>query len=253
MRVERRFTDVGGYRFYSVHSGAGPPVVLLHGLSGSARWWRHTLPALAEGYSVHIPDLIGFGRSRRRGGDQPDIPTLARLLVAWLDAQGLDRTHLVGHSMGGQLSVHIAASHPTRIDRLVLVSAAGIPRPRSVAELARFVAEMAPPRAWGRLTFLPTIATDALRAGPRVLWRATRHLLADDIRPLLPRIVHPTLLVWGRLDPLTPVDHGRIIAESIPGARLVIFEDAAHNPMADRPAAFNELVVSFLAGADGAA
>lgn len=245
VELERRYTSVGDFRFHSVHAGAGAPVVLLHGLSGSHRWWRYTLPALSREYRVHVPELIGFGGSRP-AVVQPEIRRMAELLVAWLDALAVERAHLIGHSMGGQISIHVAARWPDRVERLVLVSAAGIPRKRSLPELARFLAEVVPPRAWGRPSFLPTIAQDALRAGPFVLLQAARYVLADDVRSLLPAIASPTLLVWGRLDPLTPLQHAWILADQIPNARLFVIPDAAHNPMADRPATFNEVVLSFL-------
>src|SRR5690606_33719393 len=98
-------------------------------------------------------------------------------------------------------------------------------------EAARMVAGALPPRRWGAPTFVPTIAADALRAGPRALMLATRHLLSDDVTKLLPRITCPSLVVWGELDPLVPLAHGRRMAALIPGARFVVLRDAAHNPM----------------------
>jgi pimeloyl-ACP methyl ester carboxylesterase len=249
MRSERLYTEIDGYRFHSLHAGAGSAVVLLHGLAGSSRWWRYTLPALASTFHTHIPELIGFGRSRP-APHQPDIPTMASLLLAWMDEIGLGHAHLVGHSMGGQIAIHAATQQPERIGRLVLAAAAGIPRPLAPAEVARFLAEIVPPRAWGRLSFLPTIAFDTARAGPWVIWRAFRHLLADDVRPLLPTLAAPTLLIWGRFDPLVPLAHGRQMAELIPDARLRIIPDAGHNAMADRPERFNDLLLSFLETGD---
>jgi len=244
--LERRYTRVGDYRIHSVHAGEGDPVVLVHGLSGSHRWWRFTLPELARRHRVHVPELVGFGDSRRPAGRQPTILEMAGVVRQWLDALRLDRVDLVGHSMGGQILVHVAAATPGRVRRLVLADAAGVPRMLTVAELARLASELIPPRAWGRLTFLPTIALDAVRAGPLVLHDALRHVLADDIRPLLPQIRSPTLVVWGELDPLTPLEHGRLIAEAIPDARLLVLPGAAHNAMADRPEDFNRAVLAFL-------
>jgi len=246
MSLVQRDTEVAGYRFHSVHAGEGAPVVLLHGLAGSHRWWRYTLPALASDFRLHVPELVGFGGSRGAPVPRGGIPEMMELLVKWLDALEIDRPHLVGHSMGGQISIHLAAKHPERISRLVLVSAAGVPRRRSPAELVRFFIEVAPPRSWGRPEFLPTMVRDALRAGPRTLLRTTAHILADDVRPLLSRIRSPTLLVWGRLDPLTPLSHAWVMADAIPDARLRVIPDAAHNPMVDRPREFNVLVWSFL-------
>jgi pimeloyl-ACP methyl ester carboxylesterase len=241
---ELRQTRVGEFRIHSEHMGAGPPVVLLHGLSGSRRWWRFTAPVLARRFRVHIPELVGFGGSRG-AGRQPDVGEMAAVLAAWLEDIGDGPVRIVGHSMGGQIALHLAAEQRMP-DRLVLVGASGLPRPLPLSEGARLVAAALPPRRWGAPTFMPTVAVDALRAGPLALLRATRYLLSDDVRPLLPRITCPTLLVWGELDPLIPVAHGEAMARAIPGSRLVVLKDAAHNAMADRPAEFNRLVLDFL-------
>jgi pimeloyl-ACP methyl ester carboxylesterase len=244
---ELRVTRIGPYRIHSEHSGSGEDVVLLHGLSGSRRWWRFTVPALAASYRVHVPELVGFGGSRRPVR-QPDMREMAAVLTEWMHqvVEG-SRVRLIGHSMGGQLALHIAAEREMP-QRLVLVSASGLPRSWTLHEAARFLAGALPPRAWGSPTFLPTIAADALRAGPRTLLQATMFLLQDDVRPLLARITCPTLLLWGALDPFVPVSHARIMTRRIAGSRLVVLPDAAHNSMADRPGQFNEALLAFLAG-----
>lgn len=243
--MRRRTIEVSGVRVHSMHAGSGAPLVLLHGLAGSQGWWRYTAAAFAERYSVHLPDLIGFGRSGRLA-PYPGMPVLAQVLGEWLDAIGVGRTHLIGHSMGGQIALHLAASRPELVDRLVLVGATGIPRQFRLTQLARLAAEVVPPRAWGRVGFLPVIAADAARAGPRVLWSALRNLLIDDVRALLSSVRCETLLVWGELDPLVPRTHAVEMARSIPSARLVIVERAAHNPMIDRPQTFLAHVLPFL-------
>lgn len=247
MTRDRTRTRIDGFRLHAVHEGDGEPVVLLHGLSGSCRWWRHTIPGLRDGYRVHVPEMIGFGESRG-AVRHPTLPEMAGLLVRWLDTLGADRTHFVGHSMGAQVAVHLAGRWPDRIDRLVLTDAAGIPHPLTPDHLLSVAGELLRPRAWGRLDFLPTIVADALRTGPRTLARALRSIVADDLRPLLPRITAPTLLLWGEHDPFTPVHDGEAIAELIPDARLVVIEGASHNPMADRPATFNRELRRFFAG-----
>lgn len=245
INLERSLHHFGRYRIHALHSGVGDPLVLLHGLSGSSRWWRFNMPVLAGHFRTHTPDLIGFGRSRAWVA-QPSIAEMAAILESWLDANQIAQAYVIGHSMGGQIALHLAARSPARLRKLVLVSAAGIPRELNLSQLTRFVAEVIPPRAWGTPAFLPTIALDALRAGPRVFLSAARQLLRDDVRPLLPRIEAPTLLIWGRLDPLTPLAHGLEMSQTIPGARLVVFDDAAHMPMVDRPQRFNQEVLQFL-------
>lgn len=245
MKMERRHTIVRGYRIHSVHCGSGPPVVLLHGLAGSRHWWRYTVPALRDRYEVHIPELVGFGGSRR-AGPVPAIPEAAEIVVGWMEALGLGSVDLVGHSMGGQISIHCASRWPERVGRLVLVAASGIPRVLSLPRLAGLALELIPPRAWGRPGFLPTILLDAIRAGPVVLWTALRHLLADDVRVLLHDISQPTLLIWGERDALVPLEHGQLMRDSLGDARLVVIRGAAHNPMADRPTEFNAALLEFL-------
>lgn len=244
----RSVTDVPPYRIHAAEFGTeGEPVVLLHGLSGSSRWWRRNVPALARGARVVVPDVIGFGRTRVRG-KLPPIGEIADLLAGWMDRLALGPVDLIGHSMGGQISVHLAARHPDRVKRLILVDSAGIPRPVTPFTLARFAAELAPPRRWGDPRFLPTIVGDAMLAGPRTILRAIGHILRDDVRPLLPQVGAPTLVLWGELDTIVPVAHARDFREGIPGARMAVLRGAAHNPMVDRPEDFNRLVADFLRG-----
>jgi pimeloyl-ACP methyl ester carboxylesterase len=236
-------TRVGEFRIHSEHHGNGEPVVLLHGLSGSRRWWRFTAPALARRYRVHIPELVGFGGSRGPSR-QPDMLEMGAVVAEWMQEIGVADPRLVGHSMGGQIALHVAAEQ--RMPRqLVLVDSSGLPRPWTLSEAARFVASALPPRHWGVPTFVPTIAADAMRAGPRALLHATRHLLRDNVTNLLGAVTCPTLLVWGALDPIIPLEHGAAMASAMPNARLAVLDNAAHNPMADRPPEFNRLLLDF--------
>jgi pimeloyl-ACP methyl ester carboxylesterase len=240
--------DVGPYRVHALEAGSGAEcVVLLHGLSGSSRWWHRTMDAFARRYRVLVPDVVGFGRTRCPG-PLPGIPELAAILGEWMEMRGARGAHVVGHSMGGQLAVHLAAARPDLVSRLVLVDAAGIRRPVSPATVLRFAREVAPPVRWGDPVFLPVIVRDALTAGPRNILRALRHILADDVRPLLPRITAPTLVLWGGRDTIVPVAHAADFRAGIPGARLIVLPRAAHNPMVDRPGEFNRAVLRFLAG-----
>lgn len=242
--TEVRQTRVAGFSIRSEHLGAGEPVVLLHGLSGSSRWWRFTAPILARRFRVHVPELVGFGGSRRPDR-QPDIAEMAAVLAQWLDQLDLPRYRLVGHSMGGQIALHLAVEHRMP-ERLALIDTSGLPRVWSLRDAARMLAGVLPPRSWGSPTFVPIIAADAVRAGPRALLHATMHLLSDDVTALLPRVTCRTIVIWGELDPLVPVEYGEAMARQIPGARLVVIHDAAHNPMADRPVEFNRLLLDFL-------
>ena len=241
--------EVGAYRIHTVEFGkvGAAPLVLLHGLSGSSRWWKRNVLGFARDFRVVVPDLIGFGRTRIRG-PLPDIPRIAEVLGEWMGTLGLSPGSVVGHSMGGQIAIHLAARSPERVKRLVLVDAAGIPRPLTPRAVLRFAAEVAPPSRWGDPAFVPVIVGDALMAGVGTVLRGLAHCLREDVRPLLPRVTAPTLVLWGELDTIVPLAHARELRSAIPGARLVVLPRAAHNPMVDRPAEFNRVVSAFLRG-----
>jgi pimeloyl-ACP methyl ester carboxylesterase len=243
-----RKTKVDSYNIHSLESGTtGEVLLLLHGLSGSGRWWARNVPGLAREHRVVIPDLVGYGRTPLVGR-VPGLPEMADLLAAWLDALGVQEVDVAGHSMGGQVAVHFAARHPDRLRRLVLVDSAGIPRPVTPRNVARFAFEIAPLWRWGDPSFLPVIVGDAWTAGPRTLLRSIAHILRDDVRPILPSVRAPTLVVWGEGDTWVPLQHALQLRRAIPDASLVVLRGAAHMPMVDRPEAFNRLVLRFLSG-----
>ena len=250
MATRRSVVEVPPYRIHTVEFGEGAhSLVLLHGLSGSARWWRYNVLGFARHFRVLVPDIVGFGRTRCRG-PLPDMAGFAEVLAGWAERLELGAVDVVGHSMGGQIAMHLAGHFPERVRRLVLVDAAGIPRPLTPLGLARFAADVAPPSRWGDPRFVPVIVGDALLTGPRTIVRALVRILRDDVRALLPRITAPTLVLWGERDTVIPLEHARELRARIPGAQLVVLRGAAHNPMVDRPDDFNRVVTAFLHGED---
>ncbi|HEX5166079.1 MAG TPA: alpha/beta fold hydrolase [Thermomicrobiales bacterium] len=238
-----RWAELDDARLHYRQLGSGKPVVLIHGLSASGRWWHRNVDALAAHFTVYVIDLIGFGRSR--GGRRFVLAEAAALVAGWMDAIGLERANVVGHSMGGYVAAQLAAEFPEKVDRLVLVDAAvPLPRQQRLHHLTHLGREMryTPPR------FLHLLATDALLAGPRTIWAAANQLIAADLEPKLDRISAPVLLVWGEHDPLVPASVADRLAERIPNVRRVVIPNCGHKPMLERPNEFNEAVIAFLAG-----
>lgn len=240
MEVEQRRLKFKNFELHYRVAGQGRPVVLVHGLSGSAHWWRQTIPALAGRYRVYALDLAGFGGSR---SGSFELREASRQLLAFLDALEIEKPILVGHSMGGFIVADLTAQHPERVEKLVLVDAAALPFEdgvlgRSVG-LALAVWRM--PK-----TFWPVFLGDAYRAGPRTLWQATNDLLVADIARDLDRIEAETLVVWGKHDRLMPLSLGKELDRRLHHSRLEIISGAAHSPMLERPQEFNRLLLDFL-------
>jgi pimeloyl-ACP methyl ester carboxylesterase len=240
-RLESRYLQMGDVSIHYQVAGHGPPLVLLHGLSGSTRWWARNVPTLAQHFHLHLVDLIGFGSSR--GASRFVLREAASHLTRWMDHLDLDRASLIGHSMGGYIAADLAAAAPARIDRLVLVDAVALPLPRT-----RWHQAIGLFRGLWRLPvdFLPVLVADAHRAGPATILRAAHELLTADIQAKLSQVAAPTLLVWGEGDAVVPVELGARLARALPCARLVVVPGAGHNPMWDRADVFNHLVLDFL-------
>ena len=229
-------------------AGQGEPVILLHGLSGSSRWWVRNIPALAEHYTVYLVDLPGFGIMRRSRGHLI-LAEAAIWLAQWMEAVGLQHAHFVGHSMGGYICLLLAAYQPERVRRLVLVSPAGIAQKRSI--FGYLVPLLAAIR-YVTLSFSLILAYDILRAGPLTILRAAQDLLTQDVRKILHAVQSPTLLIWGENDTLVPIALGEILRREIAHSRLLILKQASHVSMFDRPREFNQALLAFLAGESGA-
>lgn len=222
-------------------TGAGPPLILLHGLSGSSRWWGRNAPVFADYFRTYTVDLPGFGESRRVRWSRLD--DIADRLADWIEAEGLSRSHIAGHSLGGAIAARLAARHPDRVDRLVLVAAAI--RPQGTRRSVRTMDVVFTMRS-GSPGFAPMLVRDLLRSHPWSSVAATVDALQSDWEPHLARITAPTLIVWGERDAITPPAFGRDIAEILTDARLIVLPDAGHNPMWECAEAFNVEVLRFL-------
>jgi pimeloyl-ACP methyl ester carboxylesterase len=224
--------------------GSGEPLVLLHGLSGSFGWWRRNREELAGESTVLGLDLVGFGS--RRSLLEPQLPLgfhdAAQLLARWIEERIGEPVHLVGHSMGGQISIHLAASRPDLVRSLVLVCSSGLPP--ALRPIPHVRQMLRPPGTV--LSFLPVLLRDFIRAGPASVGMALSHVLLDDAREAMETIRTPTLLLWGENDPVLPLRYGGEMNRLIEGSELRVIPRAGHIPMWDQPREFNRHVLEFL-------
>jgi pimeloyl-ACP methyl ester carboxylesterase len=261
----------------SEHATSEPPLVFVHGLSGCWANWLEQLPVLAREHRVLTLDLPGFGSSPMPS-QQISISGYARLLDRLMDELRIDAATVVGNSMGGFISAELAIAFPQRVERLVLISAAGISTTanpqtlRAVPVVRRLETVLAAGGAWvasksdtvarrARLrdallsvvashpSRLPAaLAAEQLRgSGKPGFVQALQAILDYDIRERLPEIACPTLIVWGERDRLVTVADADVFAELIPNSRKVIFKDTGHVSMLERPSAFNALLKDFIA------
>jgi pimeloyl-ACP methyl ester carboxylesterase len=276
-REHQRWVSVEGAVLNTIEMGDGPPLVFVHGLSGSWPNWLEQVPVLADEHRVIAVDLPGFGSSPMPSREI-SISGYARSLERLFAELGIDAAAVVGNSMGGFIAAELAIAFPQLVERLVLISAAGIsttddPRTRRAIPTLRHAERItAAGAAWlasrsdavarrarlreatlalvvrhpGRLP--AALAAEQLRgAGKPGFLQALEAILDYDFRDRLPEIACPTLIVWGDGDRLISVRDADVFAELIPDSRKVVFEDTGHMAMLERPAAFNALLREFLA------
>jgi pimeloyl-ACP methyl ester carboxylesterase len=267
-------TLADGTRMHYLASGLSDQrsaVILIHGLMDSAEQWRANIDALAQTHRVWAIDLIGFGFSSRVTTPTYSMKMFARSVREFMDAQGIARASIVGHSLGGAIALEFAHDFPERVEKLVLIAPATyLLQFRPELKSARHLPAV--PRAligWtmtnrrARERALRDALGDPAHFDPEELARRTRPMrvrgTADalvamlgsphgsDLPRDLARVTAPTLIVWGEKDRAVPVRHGAYHARALPNAKLVTIENAGHIPQSEYPERVNALLGEFLA------
>jgi pimeloyl-ACP methyl ester carboxylesterase len=255
-------------------AGAGPVLLLIHGMGGSSENWRAVIEPLARNHTVIVPNLPGHGGSSP-GGDY-SVGGLAADLRDLLLVLAHDRATLVGHSLGGGIAMQFAYQFPEIVERLVLVSSGGLGpevslllRAAALPGAGPFIAATAPMVRWlggglrraegrglrpstdvtevvhgyglladpeRRAGFLATVRSVIGIGGQRVS-AVDRLYLAEAV---------PVLIVWGARDRLVPAGHAEHAHRGVPGSRLEVFEEAGHLPQLEEPSRFVEVLERFL-------
>lgn len=254
--------------------GAGPPLLLLHGLGASTYSWRHVMPALARTHRVIALDLRGFGRSDKPFDQRYSAADQASHVLAFIARRGLERVTLVGHSFGGAVALlttlELNARAPGTVGRLVLLDVPAYPQqPTAFVEFLRrpvlpyALLSLVPPelataaaltseRNDGKLNMADVFAYAApyYEAGARHALIST----AEQLRPAnwrrivarYPSIRQPTLIVWCDHDHVVPISSGQRLARAMPNARLEVIAGCEHSPQDERPAALLRLIGGFI-------
>ncbi len=252
--LDAQFIDVRDLRTRYLLRGSGPPVLVLHGWGASIEAVYPIVTGLAPVATVCALDLPGFGESQ----PPPEpwgVEDYQSFVAAFMDALAIERPAIVAHSNGGRIAIRMAATEPARASRLVLVNSAGIRPPRTLrwyrrvgmAKVGKYAARFlgAPGERLRALLVGRAGSADYLAAGEM---RPTLVKLVNaDLRPFMPQVGVPTLLVWGLDDTDTPLSAAREMERLIPDAGLVELEGAGHYSYLDQPARFARIVSHFLA------
>lgn len=254
----------------TLSAGTGKPLVLLHGLGGTKASFLPTVAALAPQRRVIAVDLPGFGESGKPLGAAYDAPFFSRAVKALLDELEIERTDLLGHSMGGRVALEFAMFAPERLDRLVLQTPSmawlrertwarwlrfirpelGVlqPAPRSVVEA--FVKRIVP---GGGSSFAAAGIDEFLRSyltprGRAAFYAAARQIYMEEPERFwneLRDLAVPAMFVWGKRDPLVPAAFERHVREAVPSAEHVVL-DSGHIPQIERPRELHAAISRFL-------
>ncbi len=274
LAAREEWTEISGLRARFYRTGAGPAMVLLHGLLGYSFNWRQVIPQLAKRHEVFIPDMPGSGFSECSSRLDCRLSSSTDRLLEFFEAVGIHSCDLVGHSYGGAMAMLATARAPSRIRRLILVSPANpwsrIGRKR-LALLRRSVIASCFPRfaRWARplqgyfvrrmygdpsrLTdetlashFNPLKRPGVLEHGVAIVmtWRADM----AELQAALPRIPNiPILLVWGNLDRTVDPASATTLSQHLPSCRIAIVKGAGHLPFEECPEEFCRIIEPFLA------
>jgi 2-hydroxy-6-oxonona-2,4-dienedioate hydrolase len=219
-----------------------PPIVLVHGLGVSSRYFVPTARLLAAHHWVYAPDLPGFGQTPCPR-TVLSIPELADTLAHWMDVVGLPRAAFVGNSLGCQVVVDLAARHGSRVQAAILTGPALDPR---VGSKLRHVGRLLLDSLREPWSLNALVAWEYLQAGPRRVWQTFKMGLADPMEKKLPQVEAPVLVVRGEHDPIAPQRWVEEMAALAPHGAYAVIPGGAHTVNYTSPQELASLVLKFV-------
>ena len=264
-----KYVQAGDIKLHYNEAGTGEPMIMIHGGGPGASGWSNyvkNIGPLSEQFRVMLVDMPGFNKSDPVTMKEPRNRVNARALKDMLDSLGIDKVNLVGNSMGGATSLTFAIMFPERIDKLVLMGAAGggmsITQPLPLEGIKLLNKVFDNPTAEGFKNMISVFIYDSSFMTDELVQQRLRatldhpeHLEArrkstgagmEDLSQELHKVQAKTLIMWGRDDRFVPLDHSLKFLWGIPDARLHIFSKCGHWAQFEKADEFNTLVSSFL-------
>jgi 2-hydroxy-6-oxonona-2,4-dienedioate hydrolase len=266
----QKFTNVNGYTIR--YLDYGPPdgskidskkiLILLHGLGASAERWSRVIPALSRYYRVIIPDIIGFGYSDKPAAVEYTMEFFIDFFKVFLDNLGISKAIIIGSSFGGHIATEFAIRFNRMVEKLVLVSPAGMMK-TSTPTLDRYIMAALYPvyehvyEAFSEMAYNSDDAVNeeiVMDFVNRMRLTNAKYAFmstvlgiryAPKLKGRLSNIIAPTLLVWGENDRMIPLQYAREY-EEIPKSKLIVIKNCGHTPYVEKPITFNKIILSFL-------
>ncbi len=264
------FVRTQRFRIHYTRSGTGPAIILVHGAGSWLYSFRNNVPGLAQNFTVYTLDMPGHGYTiPLAAGPSYDLDTMSGALEEFMDALGIDRADIVGHSSGGGWAIHFTHNHPERVRGLVLIDSNGLDHPVSL------IFKLFTYPVIGEL-FSKFFTTEDVRRGLLDAFfnkeLVTREMVCEIKTPLtfienrraqylgirnqdwkitqreLPRIAAPTLVIWGENDRYLSHSMAERFRDIMPDAFAEVLENCGHSAHEERPEKVNAMITAFLTG-----
>jgi pimeloyl-ACP methyl ester carboxylesterase len=272
-RIEEAFTLVNGAKIHYQRAGDGRPLLLLHGLVGSAKNWRQNISFLSRDSTVYALDLFNMGESERVPGLDAGLEATADRLAALMDALGLDEADIAAHSHGGSIAMMMAARHPDRVRSLILFAPAnpfcdlgnqlirfyqtrfGVWFARQIPSLPRMLKATALSRMYGDPSRVSEGSLEGYIEGLHVPGTIDHVLQViqcwfEDMGLLRSALTHlaakPTLLIWGDRDRAVGLNSARELQRTLLQSSLLVLPGVGHIPFEEMPEICNQAMRDWL-------
>ena len=272
-RIEEAFALVNGAKVHYQRAGTGRPLLLLHGLVGSAKNWSRNISFLSRDSAVYAVDLFNMGKSERIPGLDAGLEATADRLAAYMDAVGLDEADIAAHSHGGSVAMMLAARHPDRVRSLILFAPAnpfcdlgnqlirfyqtrfGTRFARLIPFLPRMLKATALSRMYGDPSRVSEDALDGYTQGLHIpgtvdhvlqivqRWFVDMGLLRSALTDVAAK---PTLLIWGDRDRAVGLNSAHQLQRTLPQSRLIVLPGVGHIPFEEMPEICNQAMRDWL-------
>jgi pimeloyl-ACP methyl ester carboxylesterase len=256
--IQSKRVCIDGLDIHYLTGGKGEPLIIVHGGSSGASAWVKNLEVLARKYTIYMPDMPGFGSSQTYEGDY-SIPKMVEFIDNFAQCLELPNFFLMGHSLGGGISLHYVMKYPEKIRKLVLVSSLCLGKEiawwvrlssltlkwqgfgKAIVSLFNGIKYVA--RRLGRWEIVAPVSHASVQIGSYIssFTEQTVVLLSQ-----LPSIMVPTLVVWGAKDPVVPSAQAYAAAELIPDCQVKVFANTGHGVFSERINEFSSVLAGFL-------